>query len=107
LRPCKYTSGPDLRHLRLKVVVDCDVGKPSRPHSYGIRHAELDSMVDKAIAPYLPAEMWECLGSLTDHIAALPVPEYEHVALIRGLQTLTDKLVLISKQHNLTYPTGD
>jgi hypothetical protein len=64
-------------------------------------------MIDPQIAPYLPSEVWVSLRTVSKHIDALPLTEFDQAAMHRGLPTLREKLILVSKVHHLSYLTGD
>jgi hypothetical protein len=65
-------------------------------------------VVEVHIADYLPPDVWEALQTIEDNTCGtLPLTESEAAAVWRGLETLPERLVLISREHNLKDPTGD
>jgi hypothetical protein len=64
-------------------------------------------MPDPHIAPYLPGEIWQALRTISSYADTPPISEHETGSILRGIETLTQKFVLISKQHHLHYPTED
>ena len=63
-------------------------------------------MLHPHIAQFLPAGVWQALMTVSKYVDSLPLSEHETRSLHRGLETIAEKLVLVSKQHNLSYPTG-
>lgn len=55
----------------------------------------------------LPLAVWTALQTISDHLASQPLTEFERASLKRGLETLAEKLIMLSKHHNITYPMGD
>ena len=64
-------------------------------------------MPDPQIAVYLPDDIWHALRTLSSYVDTLPISEHETRSVHRGIETLTEKFVLISKQHDLYYPIED
>ncbi len=63
-------------------------------------------MIPPEIAPSLPADVWRALQTITGHIDSLPVVPAYNKYLYTGVEELTEKLVQVSKQHQLKYPIG-
>jgi hypothetical protein len=58
-------------------------------------------------AEYLPPAVRAALRTIARHIDTLPLTAHDNRSFYRGLETLTDRLITIAKQHNLIYPPGD
>jgi hypothetical protein len=63
-------------------------------------------MLHPHIAPFLPAEVWQALQTVTRYTDTLPISEHETRRIHHSIETLAEKFVLISQFHNLSYPTG-
>ena len=64
-------------------------------------------MPDPHIAAYLPDDVWQALRTASSYVDTLAINEHETRSVHRGIETLTEKFVLISKQHDLHYPNED
>jgi hypothetical protein len=60
-------------------------------------------MIHPHIAPFLPADVWTALQNVSRHIESLPIPDDAKRFYQKDVEGLTGRLVLASKQHNLTY----
>ncbi len=58
-------------------------------------------------AEYLPPAVRAALRTIARHIDTLPLTAHDNRSFYRGLETLTDRLITMAKQHNLIYPPGD
>ena len=53
-------------------------------------------MPDPHIAAYLPDDVWQALRTLSLFVDTLPISAHETRSVHRGIETLTEKFVLIS-----------
>jgi hypothetical protein len=61
-------------------------------------------MPDPRIAHYLPDNIWRAMQAIFRYVEGLSVESHVKQAFYDGLQTLGERLVSISKLHNLRYP---
>jgi hypothetical protein len=63
-------------------------------------------MIHPHIAPLLSTGVWMALQKVSHHIESLPIPDDAKRLYQKDVEGLTGRLVMASKQHNLTYPIG-
>jgi hypothetical protein len=66
-----------------------------------------EPMIHPHIAPFLPANVWTALQRVSHHIGSLPIQEGAQRFYLKDVEKLTARLILASKQHDLTFPTGE
>jgi hypothetical protein len=64
-------------------------------------------MPDPQIVAYLRERVWQALRTVSIYLDTLPISEHETRRVHRGIETLTEKFVLISKQRDLHYPNEE